>query len=201
MFLSRLALDLRSSAVRRDLRSPWDMHRSLWSAFPDGLAETNERVLWRLDAARDGSASVLVQSRDAPDWQRLLDKYPTYLGDAPQSKPFTPALKPGQRLRFRLRANPSVKRDGKRRSLVTAGEQAGWLLRQGERGGFVPQISELIDEGTRRFKKGEAQAQLCSALFDGELVVIDASVFIQTLATGIGHGKGFGLGLLSVAGA
>ena len=36
-------------------------------------------------------------------------------------------------------------------------------------------------------------------MFDGRLVVTDAALFRQTLVQGIGSGKAFGFGLLSVA--
>lgn len=199
MYLSQLQLDPHSQAVRRDLHSPWELHRSLWSAFPEHLHKTDERILWRLDAARDGGACVLVQSQDQPDWGKLLSKYRHYCSVAPQTKSFDPDLQAGQRLRFRLRANPSVKREGKRRSLINSADQLAWLNRQGERGGFQPLAVDVLDEGTRRFKKDDSHAQLCVVLYEGELIIKDINAFKTTLQNGIGHGKGFGLGLLSIA--
>lgn len=198
MHLSRLHLDLRSAEVRRDLRSPWEMHRSLWNAYPGERDEDDGRILWRLDVARDGRPQVLVQSSELPDWNRLQAKYPRYLAAPAESKPISPRIAAGQWLRFRLRANTSVKRAGKRRSLTTPDDQAQWLARQGQRHGFDAVIERLDDEGTRRFRKGEAQASLCSVLFEGRLRVGDADAFAMALAGGIGHGKGLGLGLLSV---
>jgi CRISPR system Cascade subunit CasE len=41
--------------------------------------------------------------------------------------------------------------------------------------------------------------RICSALFEGVLEVTNTDIFRQTLASGIGSGKAFGFGLLSVA--
>lgn len=199
MFLSQLRLDRRCAAVRRDLGNPWELHRSLWSAFPAGLATLPERVLWRLELSRDGSAQVLVQSQSAPNWQALLDKYPGYTAEPVACKPHEPRLQDGQVLRFRLRANCSVKRDGKRRAVVGAAEQLAWLVRHGERGGFHVDAAEVRDEGSRAFRKGEHQAVLSVALFDGRLRVQHHEAFLAVLGQGIGHSKGLGLGLLSIA--
>ncbi|MBS3896248.1 type I-E CRISPR-associated protein Cas6/Cse3/CasE [Silanimonas sp.] len=199
MYLSKLRLDRRCSAVRRDLGNPWELHRSLWSAFPADLAALPERVLWRLELERDGSAQVLVQSQLVPTWEALLGKYPGYTSEPVACKPYQPLLLEGQNLRFRLRTNCSVKRDGKRRAVVGEAEQLAWLARHGERGGFVVDAAEVRDEGTRAFRKGDHQAKLSVALFDGCLRVQQREAFLATLSRGIGHSKGLGLGLLSIA--
>jgi CRISPR system Cascade subunit CasE len=49
MFLSRLILDSRDPQDRRDLARPYEMHRTLWRAFPD---DDPGRVLFRVDTDR-----------------------------------------------------------------------------------------------------------------------------------------------------
>lgn len=53
----------------------------------------------------------------------------------------------------------------------------------------------------RRERRGEQRRRLTfgSVLFDGRLRVVDAPAFQSTLRTGIGAGKAYGFGLLSVA--
>ncbi len=55
---------------------------------------------------------VLIQTLAAPDWARLPDAYARV--DGP--KPFEPEISEGQRLQFRLVANPTIKkhRDGRK---------------------------------------------------------------------------------------
>ncbi len=199
MFLSQLKLDARSRFARRDVGDPYQMHRTLWSAFPEGLAECGERILWRVDTGRNGEGNVLVQSKILPEWGKLLHKYPDYLREPAEHKLFEPDWTAGQLLRFRLRANASSKRDGKRRAIIGAEAQRDWLVRTGKRRGFAVGEVELIDEGTRAFRKRERRIQLSVVQFDGLLQIRSVPEFGESMQQGIGHSKGFGLGLLSVA--
>jgi CRISPR system Cascade subunit CasE len=123
-------------------------------------------------------------------------------------------LKTGQRFRFRLRANPCVKRDGKRLGLLRIDEQETWLERKGKQHGFsLPQLAsfgfsetpqERIDvrisqEQLLRGKQHKGNGiRIYSVLYDGILMVTEPNNFRSALNTGIGHGKVMGLGLLSV---
>lgn len=201
MILSRLRPDPRSREARRDLGNPFEMHRTLWSAYPDGLASTDERILWRLDTRQDGGPEVLVQSRLAPDWSRLTARFPGYLSAPAESKSVSYSLYVGQRLRFRLRANASVKREGKRRAIVGPEAQLDWLQRQLERHGMRLIRTDVVDEGSRPFRKGAHEVKISVARYEGELQVEDPTRSIAAIESGIGHGKGLGLGLLSIAAA
>ena len=147
MFLSKLILNVRDRLARRDLASPYEMHRTILSIGFDGLPkDALGRVLFRTDEDRAGRAPpvVLVQSDQEPDWKRL----PTgYTASEPACKPFDPQFHVGQRLRFRLRANPTKRvaaknavlgpeLAGKRIGLLTEPDQIRWILQKSEAGGF-----------------------------------------------------------------
>lgn len=139
------------------------------------------------------------------------------------------SLKTGARLVFRLKANPTRKvdtrsgPDGQRRNgrrVLVLGEetQIEWLRRKGEQSGFevltvrhkpeVPSVyakpeGKLI--GHRR-RDGDASGQdkwaqltFASVVFEGLLRITDEDRFRQALQNGIGSGKAYGFGLLSVA--
>ena len=124
-------------------------------------------------------------------------------------------LKKGQRFRYRLRANPSVTRAGKRLGLLHVKEQENWLERKGQQHGFslpgftsfdltetpLERIDVRISE--EQLLRGEQRSgngiRIFSVLFDGILTVTEPDKFRAALQTGIGHGKALGLGLLSVA--
>lgn len=145
MHYSRLILNPRSRAVRRDLADAFQMHRTVMSAFPQ-LSERDRRdpdsgsILWRVDDdRRSGVTMLIVQSELAPDWQPLLDRQPDYVAsplgtDLPplDTKERQLALAAGQLLSFRLRANPTKRRkaDGRRIGLTTEEEQLAWLQRK-----------------------------------------------------------------------
>lgn len=134
-------------------------------------------------------------------------------------------IEAGARLLFRLRANPTKKLSdrtpgredrllGKRVALLREEEQLAWLERKGEQHGFrllatelapsIPAVhaaTQATERGRRPVHGGEAPMPLCfgAVIFSGQLEVTDAGLFRAALAEGIGSGKAFGFGLLSVA--
>src|ERR1700743_2552590 len=135
MFLSKLVLSLRNSKARHDLASPYEMHRSLMNAYPHPRIDNRCDLLFRTEPGRSGPPIVLVQTRADPDWSRLPG---SYLATSAECKPFDLPVATGQRLRFRLRANPTKRvaakneqfggvMTGKRIGLVTETEQVRWL--------------------------------------------------------------------------
>ena len=201
IYLSRLALDLRSRQVQSELRNPYEMHRTLSRAFPEGEEEYKEcRCLFRAEGGSEGPyAQVLVQSRHEPDWA-ALQEVRGYLGSSPEVKPFQPTLSEGQVLQFRLRANPTVKRNGKRVALRTPDEREAWLRRKGEAAGFVPLRIEINQEDPVTGATAAGSATTLNAVrYDGVLRVTDPALLVAAIEGGIGSAKGFGFGLLSVA--
>ena len=212
MYLSRLILNPRSRRAQREIADPYQMHRSLMRAFPDDLKESDERVLFRLDAdTRGGAPTVLLQSWLEPSWDWLDDEGARgYLLRPPETKAFDLRLAAGQVLAFRLRANPTVKRkfddgDHKRVGLYREEEQIEWLKRKGEQGGFRLLAARAGSEsrvgGVIR-RDGENKPHkltLLAVQFDGLLQVTDPDRLRETVRQGIGSGKGLGFGLLSLA--
>lgn len=160
MFLSRVELSPSASArpeFWRELSKPYGAHQALWSLLSRS-PEQKRDFLFRSEEGR-GVPSFLVLSAEQPV---ATDGTVWRI----ESRPFAPVLRPGQRLRFKLRANPVIRRsariDGKAvgrshrhdvvmdlaRRLEADGQprpeaalllrDAGiaWLRRQGERAGF-----------------------------------------------------------------
>jgi len=198
MYLSRLVPNPRSSAVRRDLVDPYEMHRTLLRAFVD-----MERILWRVDRLNNRPV-VLVQSGSEPNWGAVSEQYPDYLLRTVEQKAYSPSMREGDAYRFRLRANPTVRKGGGKR-LGVAGEeaQADWLCRRkaGQSGFKVDQESLLIThEGIVTAHREEtSRMSLAAVLFDGVLTVTDAEFMFAAIEHGIGSAKAFGFGMLSVA--
>jgi len=205
MFLSKLTLrpGPRCRQVLTDLASPYEMHRTLMRAFPGRDNGGPGRVLFRLEPDRPNRPPVvLVQSDKQPDWA-ALDALGGYLAQPAETKTFEPAFRAGQRLRFRLRANPTVKRDGKRHGLFKEADQLGWLQRKGQAGGFRPvavtlaRKAELRSQATGTENHQAPQKHL-AVDFEGILEVTDPDRLVETIAAGIGPAKGYGFGLLSL---
>lgn len=214
MYLSRLILNPRSRRVQKEIADRYQLHRSIMSAFPDDLDADEERVLFRLDQdPRSGDLTLLLQSWNLPDWSWLAE--PNARGyllpvsvPNPAVKKFELDLAIGQTLAFRLRANPTARRrlpDGskKRVGLQREKEQIEWLERKAERSGFRV-LSARTSQQEKAYgwvyRNGDKhRMMLFSVQFDGLLQVTDVDQVQEAVRSGIGSGKAFGFGLLSLA--
>lgn len=204
MYLSQLRLNSASSAARRDLADPYQMHRTLSRVFADGADVRPGRFLWRLERASSviDTGAILVQSAMPGKW-KVLDEFPGYIATLQADKPLDIEkwAVQGRRYRFRLAANPTVTRGGKRLGLLKEEQQLTWLRRQGQRGGFdiVGAVCSSCDR--INVPRGSAGARLTvtRVQFDGELIAREPAALHRTLLSGIGHAKALGLGLLSLA--
>lgn len=220
MYLSRLILNPRNRLVQREIANPYRLHQRVMQAFPDDLAEGEERVLFRLDThPRTGMLTLLVQSLDAPDWGWLdAPDVRGYLWPTPENptfKRFDPTYADGHILAFRLRANPTRRlchgyqrkgrekqnKDNVRVPICKEDEQIAWLRAKAERGGFdIVHVNARPDGQDALYReRGQDRITLLAVTFDGVLRVTDPDLFARTLACGIGTAKGLGFGLLSLA--
>jgi len=177
-----------------------------------------------METHADGGISILVQSAMRPEWGRL----PAGMCSAgPECKPldaFLSGVRNGGVFRFRLLANPTKKigtktgPDGKKNNgkrVELRGEDAwlGWLERKAPGCGFrLLRVSVSAHSptasaswqgkttGHRRGLDGERAAlTFGGVLFDGVFEVLDCGLLMKSVASGIGPGKAFGFGLLSIA--
>jgi CRISPR system Cascade subunit CasE len=272
MFLSCLLIDTgtnpdRPRPGRMWLRNLYRVHQRLCMAFPSEQRKTVDAhflkpfnpqdfgenqvhvkradesgFLFRIDPGPAGRAIILVQSALPPDWDYAFHNAGYLLAAASEMKEFEPGFPVGQRLRFRLLANPTKKigtirqkerqrytreelrqiegRNG-RRVPVPSAEELGawrqknpnedertfislrlvdWLERKAGPAGFSLE-NATVQPGYIFANKGENQGgqRLRSARYDGILAIADRDKFRNTLVRGIGSGKAFGFGLLSVA--
>ena len=204
MYLSQLKLNPAQPDARRDLGDAYQMHRTLTRAFAPDPMSPAPRFLWRLERERSPNAgnTLLVQAEAPANWAALMD-LPGYLLADPAEKQvdFDRLITEGSRCRFRLRANPAVKREGKRWGLHNEGEQLAWLQRQGARLGFElagADVSQRERLQVPQSRKGQ-HITVDSVQFDGQLCVADAAALLRALPAGIGPGKALGRGLLSLA--
>ncbi|MDK3256659.1 type I-E CRISPR-associated protein Cas6/Cse3/CasE [Blastococcus capsensis] len=217
-YLSRVELNPQRRAGRGLLGSPQAMHAAVLSAFPGALADrTDQRVLWRLDPV-PGAVHLYVVSPEQPDFTHIVEQagWPTLqTWQSREYDPFLDRLAAGQSWAFRLTANPTRARpaaEGRRSQRfghVTVAQQQRWLVQRCTTAGFdVLAASEMGDpadgvvvreRGTTRFRRGDGQVTLTTASFEGMLTVTDAGALRATLTGGLGPGKAYGCGLLTLA--
>lgn len=212
MYLSRVELDLERRSTMIMLTAPQKMHGTIEKCF--GMER--RRRLWRLDKL-GGNLYLLLLSEEKPDLTCVVEQFGT--GRDPETKDYEPLLgriQSGSLWRFRLTANPTkscikdetegakkipLKR-GKVRACSTVKEQMKWLRERGEKHGFL-----LAEDGFNvvhsqwiRFQKGESSrtVTLMSVTYEGYLQVTDEEKFRRLLTEGIGRGKAYGLGLMTI---
>ena len=184
-------------------------------------------VLHRVEHDRlSGCPILLVQSKVQPDWSLLPPGFlDLNINENPQTKDVKEvykALTNGMIMVFRLRANPTKRIMTKRVDLRREIDQLRWLERKGRSHGFdliyistspdVPDV-RISYEGnigkvvgmrktsSKNMISNTSKKRLTfgSVLFEGRLRISDVHRFRETLKQGIGPGKAYGFGLLSVA--
>ena len=209
IYLSQLTLNPHSRMAQRESYNPYQLHRTLMKGFDDGINREKANLLHRLEIhPHSGALTVLAQSTLEPDWGALADAgQGGYLLSPPKCKPVDLRLEEGRALRFRLVANPTVKKvrrdeNGKRRNsnrvpLVHEEKQLQWLHDKGELHGF--NVINMIISQTRKQNARKKEITLYTVQFDGLLQIAEADAFLEAVQTGIGPAKAFGCGLLSLA--
>lgn len=217
-WFSALQLNPQRRQARRYIADPQSLHAAVLNAFPPQYHPDGGRTLWRLDAS-DLDYMLYIVSPDAPDLSALHESS-SWAQTPPRSTEydgFLSRLRKGQKWEFRLRANPvkSIPREGQRGKIVpyiTAEQQLSWLVDRSARHGFsIGTMAEpesltafVTGKADRRFTRREASSgsrhtvTLRQAQFDGALVVEDVAAFRKALTDGIGRGKAYGCGLMTL---
>ncbi|WRS30798.1 type I-E CRISPR-associated protein Cas6/Cse3/CasE [Actinomycetaceae bacterium MB13-C1-2] len=213
MYLTRMYLNPRRRQTLRMSKDPQVLHAAVESAFPP--TENRGRILWRLDESASQTA-LLIVSRDIPSLEHLQEQAgweTERTWDSREYDPLLTRLHKGQRYRFRLTANPThivTGPDGtkRRKAHVSERYQAEWLQERAESIGVKWIDSSTEDESaaplvtkreTLRFKRGQNHVTLARVTFEGGLEVIDADALRSVLVEGIGRGKAYGCGLMTLA--
>lgn len=195
MFLTKMLLDLSLKDVALDLADRDRLHRKLLLLFPDypGGGAPNARelmgILFRVEAP-----IIYMQSKIAPISTRIPNGY-KISGTKEISSNYA-SVKAGNSYKFKLEANVSYReiQSGRRLALETDEEIEEWLFRRGDMGGF-----EIVDYDADPLPEIRARkGQFNVVRFEGILRVKTLEAFQKVLSDGIGQGKVYGLGMLSI---
>lgn len=222
---TRILLNPQKRGGRRLLSNPQAMHAAVRASFPPDLDDSAARILWRVD--HDGHEHTLyVVGPEEPDRAVIVDQagWSTRPGDTADYEPLLDGLRMGHERSFRLTANPvrSLSSDGAKRGKlvphVTPAQQVTWLVDKAPELGFevrpsspsgtaedpAPDVIVNRREDLSFSRRDDALPRpgtvtLRTARFDGSLRVTDVAKFRRTLTHGIGRGRAYGCGLLTLA--
>jgi len=180
------------------------------------LGRSGARLLWRVD--RDGPrATLYMLSSCEPDLTHFIQQAGGSTGGEPgwrslSCNPLLEGLRQGQRWGFRLVANVSRaenegREENRRISLGDTSDRARWLVERtpslgisltgsSDSGSVVDLV--IDDPRTVRFHRDGKQITLATVRFGGTLEVQDPALLRRALVDGIGRGRAYGCGLLTL---
>lgn len=206
--LARIRLNPHSRAVQRDLRDATEMHRTLMRMVPNDLGDNPRQetgLLFRIDESEE-SSTLLVQAAVPLDSTGL----PAGYGEVQikELKPMFTALRPGLNVRYRIAVNPAkrerlpLERKNQRGKIVPlAGAEADqwWTRRATESGLHLTSLLPIALRAVRPQGKKASPMRHSLIRYDGTATVTDPDALTQALLRGVGRGKSYGAGLLSLA--
>jgi CRISPR system Cascade subunit CasE len=201
--------------LRRD-RGLGGEHRLVWTLFSEDQHLDRDFLFRRAQ----GDGWLVLSQRKPVDVHNIWNI---------ETKDFSPKIKDGDKLAFRLRANPrigTVSSGGRRvkhdfiqnermrlrlpdgslppLSEVLPVASHDWISRQAERSGFSVEPNHLLADCyvQQQFpaRTGAGRIQFRSLDLKGILQVQDASRFVQSVLSGFGGARAYGFGLMILGG-
>lgn len=206
-FLTQLRYNTTSSDVQRDLRSPRNMHRTLMRLIPDALSDTpraDSGLLYRLTPGAPPHALILTHLQ--PQLDNLPDGYTLHA----VTKNITDTyrnLTAGTRVRFAVDANlirsePRPGQRGQKISITSENGAADWWHNRQHRLGLTTTSLTITKQPLLRvLRDDKPDARMPVMRITGTATINNPEHLRHTLLHGIGKGKSWGLGLLTIAAA
>lgn len=181
-----------------DVQSPYRLH--LVTSMPfTGRSRQNCRILWRLDGNQ-----VMMQSTQPPNtWEHVLQQS-GYLSGPPETKAINLNLTEGGLYWFRVVCNPAYRGQDENNKSITIAitspeERRQWLVKRLSESGMDVQMVNESDKKVLKFMKNDGhRVVILTARYDGLLRISNPVLAEQQIAAGMGRGKAFGMGLVSL---
>lgn len=226
MFFSRIQLNPQRRETRKLLANPRAMHAAVEACFPPtGDSGERARNLWRVDTDRTG-ARLYVVSPAAPDMRHLVENagWESSPAETTDYDRFLDGVMIGQEYSFRVTVNP-VKRQfvpggrGKLLPHLTEEQQLNWFAEHASGWGFEPlefpvvqgeseespevMAMRVVQRHDRNFTKhddaGRRTVTQRQVTISGRLGVTSTELLRAHLTGGMGRGKAYGCGLMTLA--
>ncbi|MFJ8364391.1 type I-E CRISPR-associated protein Cas6/Cse3/CasE [Streptomyces sp. NPDC093984] len=209
IWLTRIIPNPRNRQASRDFRNAVELHYRVMKLFPDNLGDQARKqlgILFRAEETPQGPY-LLLQSRTQPDVNLLPPDYGQ--ADTRPLNPLLDALRPGLPVRYRIDANAVRKPGRKTQELyglkpvvaLTGPAAEEWWRRQAEQSGLkvdtVHATRLIAASGVKN--QGKQRIHNARTRFEGNAIIRDPDPLRRRVEEGIGRGKAYGCGLLSLA--
>jgi CRISPR system Cascade subunit CasE len=209
IWLTRIIPDPRNRQASRDFRNTVELHYRVMKLFPDNLGDQARKqlgILFRAEETPQGPY-LLLQSRTQPDLNLLPPGYGT--ADTRPLNPLLDALRPGLPVRYRIDANAVRKPRKTTQELhglkpvvaLTGPAATEWWQRQAEQSGLKIDTVHATRLIAASGLKAQEKQRIHNARtrFEGNALISDPELLRRRVEEGIGRGKAYGCGLLSLA--
>ena len=192
MYISKIIFDVSKPAVRRHLIS-LDLLRKTLKSLTAGKG-----FIYRIEDVplkeNNFLQPLVMVSKEKPD--PGASGMPDGFIASIESLNYNIPIRPGMNYSFYLKANPSTRIFFKRVEIDGAESQKTWLQSESHKNGFELIQCEVMHYG---YITCEAEKKkFLSSVFKGALKITDQEKFSRALFEGIGPGREYGLGLLSI---
>lgn len=205
--LARIRLNPHSRAVQRDLRDATQLHKTLMRLVPDNLGNTPRQdagLLYRLD--EDQHASILLVQATSP---LTPDRLPSHYGqiEVKDLAAMFTALRKDLAVRYRIVVNPSKRerlpQEGKKqlgKVIPLSGADAEqWWARRADGSGLHLHTVQGTSLRAARAHSSTSAMRHNLIRYEGTATITDPQALTTALLDGIGRGKSYGAGLLTLA--
>jgi len=192
MYISKVFIDVKIPPVRHDLSSLNFFYNTLKKITGGG------EPVYRIDNVALNKTGyiqpVVLVSENRPVSSGV--KIPSGYIVKIETYEYTIPLRAGMVYKYYLRANPSVRMLFMHSDLETEESWKKWLETEGVINGFEIVDLKVTDDGYVTCP--DKKIKFVSVIFEGALKINDENKFRKALHNGIGRGREYGLGLLSI---
>lgn len=205
-YISRVEIDTGNRRKISELTHLGAYHNWVEKCFlQEFVTRERSRKLWRIDQLK-GKSYLLIVSQSEPDMTQLEAYGVPGSGQCKTYGAFLQSLTYGQKMSFRLTANPvrAVKQGNQRGKIyphITAEQQLEYLEKRAERLGFslVDQEYQIVQRDFPILRKpGGKSIKLARVIYEGSLIIENVEIFRKTLTEGVGKEKAYGFGMMTV---
>jgi len=173
------------------------LHNAIWSVFGSGSAS---RPMYRVEIIPESEAIVvIVQSKGqtAPSWRGFVEQNDEHLiSKVIITKEITLAPPVGAMFYFRLLGNTISRLEGNHEISIPPEE---WIHSRESNGGFeILELTKVEKRPRIEVVKKSGLITYNNALLEGHLRVTNQEKFEASLGGGVGRGKVYGMGMLSL---